>query len=463
MPKPTKTVKEEKCDNTDDVEQECEEEEDKELKSINCTEFKKSRITFKAMKSSKEAKQLVCFPKYLFEPASATPDNLEKSSDNFIVVTKPIKMVKGGVPKYNSSYHGPDQNSAKRAYFYIPKVAEDPNSMELFNFIQELDDFMDQEINKNENKKGLLCHLTGPQGDKKVKLQKLTYVRMITTAKPGTSFDDEIEGEKKEKKEFIPWERIKVKLSTVYDENQADDADAVREINTKIYLGNNEEPEKVRSITDVEKHFMWNCTAQFALFFNKVWIKKTDDRQCSFGIKCVQIGVTEQPEFKKNNSVTKQLNKRLFASVSQSVPEKKSGNTEKVTKKVTKDDKDEDDEKDEKEEDDEEKDDENDEEEEKSEPESDNDNDNEKDKKHKGDSDDEEVEEKSEPESDNESEKKRKKNKKDDGKKKSVSDSDDEPEKEKEVKKKPSSKVAETKSKKNESSEKSSEKSKNKK
>ena len=115
----------------------------------------------------------------------------------------------------------------------------------------------------------------------------------------------------------------------------------LKDINTQIYVGDKEEAEKIKTVTDVEKHFMWSCTAQFALMFNKVWIKKADDKGCGIGIKCVQIGVTEQPAYKANQSIGKQLNKRLFAhsassstsaSKGQDESEKKSsGKTDKKT------------------------------------------------------------------------------------------------------------------------------------
>lgn len=297
--------------------------EPEEVPNLACNDVQISRMIFKATTPAKEASQLICFPKYLFDKTKPiTPENLE-NGENLIIVTKPIKMVKGGIPKHNPMYHGPDPDSMKRAYFYIPKNEKDPNSMELFNCIQKIDDYMDTEINKNGNEKGILCYISS--SGKKIRLKNLTYKRMITTAKPGSDLvDDEGDDDdynskkryKQDKREFVPWDRIKVKLATLYDESIG--PDDKRDIITQVYIGNNDVPEKLTTVSGIETKFNWNCVAQFALHLNKVWIRKIEDKACSIGIKCIQIGITELSEYKKSVPITKQLNRSLFASVSSS-------------------------------------------------------------------------------------------------------------------------------------------------
>lgn len=331
MPKPSKETKpaepkkaEPEADETEEVEVNAEDE----VENVTCPDFDVKQLYFKAQEPDKDATQLMCFPKYIYDPEQPlTPENFEKNGKSVILVTKPIKMIKGGIPRHNAKYHGNDLNSMKRAYFYIPKNDKDENSMELFECIQRIDDYMVDEINTKGNEAGILCVLNSK--GKRIKLKGITYSRMITTAKPGSDLDlgegDDDEDDKpkkgkkgakdtgkKEKKEFVPWDRIKVKFSTDWDENLG--PNDIKDINTQIYVGDKETAENCKTVTDFEKHFMWNCTAQYALMMNKVWIKKTDDKACSIGIKCIQIGVTEQPEFKKNTSISKQLNKRLFAS-----------------------------------------------------------------------------------------------------------------------------------------------------
>jgi hypothetical protein len=312
---------------------------DEEVPKIHCTELDVARLYFRAQEVNEEATQLMCFPKYIYDDnIPLTEENFEKYGKNAIIVTDPIKMIKGGIPKHNPKYHTNDEDSIKRAYFYIPKNKEDQASMDLFDAIQKIDDYMVDEINTKENANKVICILLSKgKGNNKIlkraKLTGVTYTRMITTAKPGDNLvgvvddddDEEEDGKKKKgakntkdkfgkdkdgkKKEFVPWDRIKVRFSTIYDEKAG--PNDKKPINTQIFVGDKEDPEDCTTVSQFEKHFMWNCTAQFALMFNKIWIKKSD-KICSISIKCLQIGVTEQPEFKKNVSITKQLNGKLF-------------------------------------------------------------------------------------------------------------------------------------------------------
>ena len=289
-----------------------EEREESPVKSIACPEFEVDRLYFRAQEPKEDATQLMCFPKYLYSDEDndyeLTPENFEKHSESAIIVTKPIKMVKGGIPKFNVKYHPEGENSMKRAYFYIPENKEDPNSMELFTLMNEIDDYMVSEINDKKNAGGIFCVLNKKK--KKIALKGITYTRMVRAAKPFDDLDLDDDEEKKPKKEFVPWNRIRVNLSTVYDDKLG--PNDLKDINTQVYVGDSEKPENCKTVSSVADHFMWQCTAQFALMFHKAWIKKGDQKECGIGIKCVQIGVTEQPEFNRS-SVSKQLNKRLFA------------------------------------------------------------------------------------------------------------------------------------------------------
>ena len=162
-----------------------------------------------------------------------TPENFEKKGQSLLLVTVPIKMIKGGIPKHNPQFHDKNPDSMKRAYFFIPKNPEDPNSMELFDAMDRIDDYMTEEINEKENVNGVLCALN--KNGKRIKLKGLTYTKIVSTAKPGGNTldleddDDDDDKHKKtknsksfkddSKKEFVPWDRIKVRLSTIYDKD----------------------------------------------------------------------------------------------------------------------------------------------------------------------------------------------------------------------------------------------------
>lgn len=293
------------------------------IRTLKCgeDEFDMERFRLQALniEDMKETTQFMCFPRYLYKDKELTEKNLETKSFSPLFITESIKMAKGGIPRYNPKYHDGNENSNKRAYFYIPKIEKDKNSMDLFNDIQTMDDFMDEEINVKKNENAIVCYIN--KSGKKVPFKGLTYKRMITTAKQGgdnelLEDDEQLDTKKgnKNEKEFVPYDRIKAKFKTLY-EKQTDFHDqsmTQKDLITSIYLGEKEEPEQdCTTVTGILKHFMWNCSAKFALMLNKFWIKK-DDKTCGFGIVCIQINVTEQPDH-STVSTSRQLSKKLFA------------------------------------------------------------------------------------------------------------------------------------------------------
>ena len=295
------------------------------VENVTCDNFDVSRMYFTAREIDKQAAQILCFPKYLYDPKmKCTPDNFEKFGKSPLIVTEPIHMTRGGIPRYNSKYHGSDPNTNNRAFFYIPRNENDPNSVALFDMVQKIDDYLDQEINVKKNKNAIFSYL-GKKKDRKT-IKDITYKRMITSSKgPGTSIGEEEEEEDSNKKKYEPYDRIKCRFATFYDESLGPNDN--RKITTQVYLDENVDHEDTSTVTDIEKHLVWNCKARFALMLNKVWIQKTGEKNCSVGIKCVQIGVSEKPEFRQNTSA--QLTRSLFSNASTS---------SKKTKRAAKDD-----------------------------------------------------------------------------------------------------------------------------
>lgn len=348
MPKKTskQTEQNESTENVDQTEQVTETTgatEDVDIPKVHCSELDVKRIGFNPQEMNKGAESLTCFPKYLYdEEVPATEENFKERGRSIIILTEPVKMFKGGIPKHNVKYHGTDPDSMKRAYFYIPRNEKDPASKELFDKMHEVDEYMHEEINVKKNENGIMCVLVSKGTGKNAKLIKkkvtgVTYSRMITTAKKPADnlFDNEgdegDEGESgesdkksvkkngkdsktfgKQEKEFVPWDRIKVRFATPYDENAG--PEVKKPITTQIFVGDKEEPEECTTVSQVGSHFMWGCRAQFVLMFSRLWIMTSTDKKCGIAIKCLQIGITEQPEPRKAGaSITKQLNKSLFA------------------------------------------------------------------------------------------------------------------------------------------------------
>lgn len=288
-----------------------EETQEDEIRSVTCEDFDIKRLYFTARENDKSASQLMCFPRYLYDPKmKCTPDNFEKHGSSPLVVTGPIHMVRGGIPRHNSQYHGNDPNSNSRAYFYVPLNEADENSVALFDMIRKIDEYLEEEINEKKNKNGIFCFLSKSGARKPI--PGITYKSIIGESKAaGDSFDDDDEDDdKKKKKKYEPYKRVKVKFSTLFDQDLGPNDN--RKITTQIYLDDNTEPEDTTCLTDIEKHLVWNSKCRFALMFNKVWVQKNGEKLCSVGIKCVQVGVTEKPEMRQNTSA--QLTKSLFSS-----------------------------------------------------------------------------------------------------------------------------------------------------
>uniref|UniRef100_A0A6C0E2X0 Uncharacterized protein n=1 Tax=viral metagenome TaxID=1070528 RepID=A0A6C0E2X0_9ZZZZ len=274
--------------------------------------FDVKRLGFVSLKPTANAKQNVCLPKYLFDTSiEATKENAKRKGTNFYVKVGEIKMSKGGMYPYKEDYHGKEKNCKKRAQFKIAKDDSDKASAEFFALCEKIDKYMTEEINKNKNKNELLCTLTDKKEEKKCK--GLTYKPMVQTKKPKKNIDADSDEEDSTKSD--PYNYINVQLSKPKEYGTAKDTDYV-EIDTQVFLQDNEEPERVKTVTDMEKFLRWNCKAEFVLQFFKVWIQNGGDYECSFGVKCSQIHITELASDSSSSSVpnSQLFSKSLFSS-----------------------------------------------------------------------------------------------------------------------------------------------------
>merc|ERR1719265_425877 len=190
---------------------------------------------------------------------------------------------------------------------------------------------MIEEINNNNNSKGIVYYIS-KTGQKKP-LKNLKYIPMVRISQPPVDSLDDDDDDKK--KVYEPYERVKVKLNTEWVEGIG--PNDPRNVLTKIYTKDNpEEPEEnTSSVSEFEKYFAWNCTAQHALMLNKFWIKR-DTKECSFAIKSLQINITDSAPIAKSVSV--QFSQSLFANNKVNI-----NNTKEAKKEVNKDEDDEED------------------------------------------------------------------------------------------------------------------------
>jgi hypothetical protein len=125
---------------------------------------------------------------------------------------------------------------------------------------------------------------------------------------PTKDDDDDDDDTNASKKVYEQYERLKVRFSTLYDENLG--PNDPKEINTLLFV--NGKQADAKSPSAFEKQFYWNCTVQFAVMFSKFWIQKSGKKECGLSVKCIQIAVLEQPEKKQN--MLEQFQQSIFAS-----------------------------------------------------------------------------------------------------------------------------------------------------
>merc|ERR1712070_484732 len=198
------------------------------------------------------------------------------------------QMTKGGIPSLDGKWRNVDKD---RMYFWLPNDESQEECVKFFNVLKSIDDFYDEEINVNGNKKGVLYKSVKGK-DKPIK--DLTYTRSVRLS-PKIDNDDDDDDENANKR--LPYERVKIRFSTRYDENLSKDDTA--DINTLLFLKDNESPE--------------NCTAQFAIALQKIWVQKSADKKCSITYKCVQMSILEKPKVKQN--IQDQFKSNIFANI----------------------------------------------------------------------------------------------------------------------------------------------------
>ena len=275
---------------------------------VNPETFDIKRLGFGPLPSTPEQTQLISIPRYLYdESKEPTKENIDQYGKQLIIITDAIKLSKGGPPSYNEKYHGPNPDSVRTAYFYIPDIETDSGSKKLFSVINQIDEYMNNEINNKKNKNILLE--TFKSADKKVRVpvNGLRYTELAKLLEPS------IGG-----KEFEPYRRLKVKFSSgaKYDRNKNTSSEEAQNetflVDTQIYVGDEPEPKNCKTLTDIRQYFKWGCTAKFALVFNKLWMLKSGEKKCGISVKCVQLCITEQiPD--RSQGITMQFKSNLFA------------------------------------------------------------------------------------------------------------------------------------------------------
>jgi hypothetical protein len=267
---------------------------------INANEFDIKKFYVKPVEEKMGTKsQYMAFPKI--------KGKTSKDDESVIIVTEPIKMTKGGIPKIDGEYKKSDKD---REFFWLGEDKTQQACVDLFNGLRKIDERYSDLIATNSESK--VIHLL--KDGKKEPLDKLEYVSLVReSGSPDNAKDSD--------KQYEPYDRIKVRFSTKYDADKAEGEPS--EITTHLFLLDNEEPESYTSVTDFEKSLRWNCEARFVLMINKFWAMKAlknKKRECGFTVKCLQIYITKVSTSGAGVTQVEKFRKRLFATPTSTTP-----------------------------------------------------------------------------------------------------------------------------------------------
>jgi hypothetical protein len=261
---------------------------------INSADFDVKKFYVKPIEEKMGTKsQYMAFPKYKLNKNS-------KDGESVIIVTEPIKLSKGGIPKIDGEYRKSDKD---REFFWLGCDKEQEACVSLFNALEKIDEVYSELIGDNANSKTIHQMKDG----KKEPLDKLEYVSLVReSSQPENAKDNE--------KQYEAYNRIKVRFNTKYVPNAEEGEPS--EITTHLFLLDKEEPEPYTTVTDFEKSLRWGCEARFVLSVNKFWAMKAlknKKRECGFTVKCLQVYITKESTVGGGTSQVDKFRKRLFA------------------------------------------------------------------------------------------------------------------------------------------------------
>jgi len=222
----------------------------------------------------------------------------DKTLDKLILTTGEIKLTKGGIPKIDGKYRKSDADNA-RSTCWIGEDKTQPELEKLFTVCRSIDQKFDKLITydsdekKDLNLESKTVYLN--KDGKKEPLSCLDYTPLVRLSQQGG------DGEVKSEKEYIPYERIKLRLAKKYDKERKEGEP--QELTTVLFLGDKEEEEDLKFPSDFEKYLRWNCTAKFVLQLIKFRVKKAIEkdkkgkqlpRECAFDFNIVQVIITKE-------------------------------------------------------------------------------------------------------------------------------------------------------------------------
>jgi len=222
----------------------------------------------------------------------------DKTLDKLVLTTGEIKLTKGGIPKIDGKWRKSDADNA-RSTCWVGEDKTQPELEKFFNVCRSIDEKFDKLITydadekKDVNIDSKTVYLN--KDGKKEPLSCLDYTPLVRLSQQGG------EGEVKSDKEYIPYERVKLRFAKKYDKERKEGEP--QELTTVLFLGDKEEEEDLKFPSDFEKYLRWNCTAKFVLQLVKFRVKKAIEkdkkgkqlpRECAFDFNIVQVIITKE-------------------------------------------------------------------------------------------------------------------------------------------------------------------------
>ena len=239
----------------------------------------------------------------------------DKSLDKLVLTTGEIKLTKGGIPKIDGKWRKSDADNA-RSTCWVGEDKTQPELEKFFNVCRSIDGKFDKlitydsEEKKDSNLDTKTVYLN--KDGKKEPLSCLDYTPLVRLSQQGG------EGEVKSEKEYVPYERVKLRFAKKFDKERKEGEP--QELTTVLFLGDKEEEEDLKFPSDFEKYLRWNCTAKFVLQLVKFRVKKAIEkdkkgkqlpRECAFDFNIVQVIITkEAPSSGMSNA--EKYRKRFF-------------------------------------------------------------------------------------------------------------------------------------------------------
>lgn len=239
----------------------------------------------------------------------------DKTLDKLVLTTGEIKLTKGGIPKIDGKWRKSDADNA-RSTCWVGEDKTQPELEKFFNVCRSIDEKFDKLITydadekKDSNIESKTVYLN--KDGKKEPLSCLDYTPLVRLSQQGG------EGEVKSDKEYVPYERVKLRFAKKYDKERKEGEP--QELTTVLFLGDKEEEEDLKFPSDFEKYLRWNCTAKFVLQLVKFRVKKAIEkdkkgkqlpRECAFDFNIVQVIITkEAPSSGMSNA--EKYRKRFF-------------------------------------------------------------------------------------------------------------------------------------------------------